>query len=179
MQSNFIKEFKDALTLQEYSLMLGDQADLYRHHYQRAQSIQSDLDLPTLKILVITEPWCGDSTAILPVIQKFFVDRKAELRITLRDKNPELMNQFLTRGGRAIPIILVLDEQGNFLMRFGPRPKKAQDIFETHRAAIEQGQIDRKEVGRKIRSFYAQDRGQAIIQEFVNGLENVIKSEAE
>ncbi len=174
-----MKEFDSALTLQEYASLLGDQAGLYHHHYKRAQLINCDFVLPPLKILVITEPWCGDSTAILPVIQKFFIDRKAEIRIALRDRNPELMDQFLTRGGKAIPIIIVLDEDGNFLMRFGPRPKKAQDIFETHRQLLEQGQIDRSEVNRKIRGFYAQDRGVEILTEFLENLKKFIETKAD
>lgn len=156
--------------MDEYMELLGDQKKLHDLHYKK---VVIDDDLPAhgpLKILIITETWCGDSVAIIPVLTKIFEERSVEFRVALRDENDELMAQFLTNGGKAIPIILILDEAGTLLMRFGPRPKKVQAIFEEHRADIEAGKIERKEVSRKIRSFYARDRGQAIKDEFLAAL---------
>lgn len=166
-----------AIPLQEYKKMLGDQADLYALHFKKALEEDLPYDVSGLKILVITEPWCSDSTAVLPVIEKLFRKNNVEIRILLRDQNPELMDQFLTNGGRSIPVFLFLDGQGQFVMRFGPRPAAAQAIFENHREDIKAGRIERSEVSRKIRNFYARDRGQAIISEVIAGLKNVLEQE--
>ncbi len=173
---NLLQAFNAAMPFEEYVLELGEQKTLHDLHYKRAGV--DGLQLPpfkALKILVITEPWCGDSTAILPVLQKLFAGHDVEFRIALRDENPELMDRFLTNGGRAIPVILILDEKGELLMRFGPRPQKVQAIFEQYRRDINEGRIERKEVSRKIRNFYSRDRGKAILEEFLPQLKKALE----
>ena len=57
-----------------------------------------------VRILVITEPWCSDSFALLPVIKKIAeCNNRWELKVLLRDENLELMKKILTDGARAIP----------------------------------------------------------------------------
>ncbi|MCB0284060.1 MAG: thioredoxin family protein, partial [Calditrichaeota bacterium] len=102
--------------------------------------------------------------------QKIFKDRNAEIRIAIRDENPALMDHFLTNGKKAIPIVLVIDSSGELLLRYGPRPASVQSIFEEHRSDIENGRIEKKEVSRKIRNFYAKDRGQVISNTFITAL---------
>lgn len=160
--------------MDEYMDKLGDQKKLHDLHFKKVQITDGFFAHSPLKVLVITEPWCGDSVAILPVLSKFFSNNPVEMHVALRDENDELMSRFLTNGGKAIPIILVLNAQGDLLMRFGPRPKKVQAIFEAHRSDIEAGKIERKEVGRKIRSFYAKDHGETILKEFRSELKKVI-----
>ncbi|WP_456443433.1 thioredoxin family protein [Caldithrix abyssi] len=168
---NLTDYFEKALLLKTYLSYLGDQRALHELHYRRAQVGDFlPISLPELKILVITEPWCGDSTAILPVLQKFFENKPAEIRIALRDEQPKLMDLFLTNGARAIPIVVVLDKDGRYLFRFGPRPEAARQIFENYRPLINQGKIEKVEVLKKIRQFYAKDQGRAILTELVEKL---------
>lgn len=163
---NYLDNFNRGMTIDEYKLLLGDQRAVHDLHYKKAV-ICNKLNIPDdLKILVIIEPWCGDSTAILPVIQKFFEKCNVKIRILRRDDNLELIDQFQTNGNRAIPIILILDKDGNFLNRFGPRPTEAQKIFDAYRDAIQKGEIEKSEVTRKIRTFYSKDRGKAILDDF-------------
>jgi hypothetical protein len=122
-----------------------------------------------LKIIVLTEPWCGDSLAIFPVVRSIAeINGHWEMRILRRDENPELMDQFLTRKTRAVPIFLFLDENYSLISRFGPRPQAAQAIFETHREEFKAGKIDKSELIKKIRTFYAKDRGKAILNELLS-----------
>ena len=74
----------------------------------------------TRKILVITEDWCGTSLGSVPFVVKLAeAIPHIEMRIFLRDENPDLMDQFL-KGGvyRAIPVIAFFDEHMNELARF-------------------------------------------------------------
>jgi hypothetical protein len=174
---NYLNDFKKAISVDEYISLLGDQQKLHQLHHKKAEIVGSLPDVSTLKILVITEPWCGDSTAIFPVLLKTFEDTKVEVKVALRDKNPDLIDQFLTNGGKAIPIILVLDEVGKLVMKFGPRPKKSQAIFEEHRQDIADGTIEKKEVMLKIRTFYSKDRGKAFSEEFINTLNEKLENE--
>ena len=171
---NYLSEFNKGVDINEYKQLLGDQLAVHDLHYKKVV-IADDLNLPdNLKILVLTEPWCGDSTAILPVLQKLFEKSNVKIRILRRDDNLELMNQFLTIGGRAIPIILILDKDGNYLSRFGPRPVEAGKIFDAYRDAIQKGKIEKSEVMRKIRTFYSKDRGKAILDDFIQVLNESI-----
>ena len=148
----------------------GDHEALFRHHYNKAdvrdEDSLRDLFQGKLHILCLTEVWCGDSLAILPVICRL-VEKSGdtEIRVLRRDEHPDLMDQHLTRGGRAIPIFIFLDENFKPLGRFGPRPSEAQAIFESHRAKIQSGDIEKAAVHKMIRKFYARDRGRSIVAE--------------
>ena len=74
----------------------------------------------TRRILVITEDWCGASLASLPFVVKLAEGMPGiEMRIFLRDENPDLMDQFLKSGlYRSIPVFAFFDEHMNELARF-------------------------------------------------------------
>lgn len=76
-----------------------------------------------LKILVITEDWCGDALVGFPGLARL-VDGApdVEMRIFLRDANPDVMDRYLKRGlYRTIPVFVFFDEQMNELARFMER----------------------------------------------------------
>ena len=170
---NFLDDFNRAMSLSEYMSILDDQRSLYDLHYKKADTGNWPEPPDNLKLLIITEPWCGDSTAIVPVLYKLFKKYETKIRILRRDANPELIDQFLTNGGRAIPIIILLDKDGNYQGRFGPRPAESRQIFENHRQAIKNGEIQKSEVIRKIRTFYSKDRGKAILKDFFSVLNRI------
>jgi hypothetical protein len=74
----------------------------------------------TRKILVITEDWCGAALASVPFVLKLVEGTpRIEIRIFLRDLNPDLMDQFLKDGlYRSIPVFAFFDEHMNELARF-------------------------------------------------------------
>jgi hypothetical protein len=74
----------------------------------------------TRKILAITEDWCGTSIGSLPHVMKLAeAAPDVELRIFLRDENPDLMDQYLKAGVyRSIPVYAFFDEQMRELARF-------------------------------------------------------------
>ena len=161
------------LTPQQYEKLLGEQCDLHALHRRRARFSAEEEDrlrrLPAQRVLVITEPWCGDSLAVLPVALTLFERIPgSSVRIVRRDEHPELMDRFLTNGGRAVPMIVALDAEDGVRFRWGPRPAPAQAILEAHRAALRAGTVERAEVSAKIRGFYSKDRGRTIIAELTD-----------
>lgn len=164
--------FAQGLTPAEYELLLDEkQQRLHALYQKRADVSEEDVEriaaARPLHALVITEPWCGDSLAIFPVVLALFQAADCEVRVALRDKNPDLIDQYLTHGGRAIPIVVVLDEDGNKRFHWGPRPAPAQAIVEEHREAVAAGTIEKIDVHKKVRAFYAGDYGKTIVEEFV------------
>jgi hypothetical protein len=169
---NYKKYFEKALSYREYVALLGENTSLHTLHYGRFNIPEGTAgcirQMKPMNILVLTEPWCGDSLAIFPVVRKISeVNKRWELRVLRRDENLELMDQFLTRGARAVPIFLFLSRDYSFLFRFGPRPRAAQDIFEEHKEIFKQGKTEKAEVIKKIRNFYSKNCGQAILAELM------------
>jgi hypothetical protein len=57
--------------------------------------------------LILTEPWCGDSSQTLPYIVQFATcNSNIELKILLRDEHLEIMDHYLTDGNRGIPKLI-------------------------------------------------------------------------
>lgn len=172
---NLQNNFNNAIKLEEFELLLGDNRVIHDLHYKKFNPDESELSLirslGQMKVVVITEPWCGDSLASLPILIKMGeINKKWDIRILLRDENEELIDEFLTNGGRAIPVFLFLKNDGSLISKWGPRPDTAQTIFEDHRDKIESGEIERKEVYLKLRKFYALDRGKRIMDTIIGVL---------
>ncbi len=87
-----------------------------------------------LKILVITEDWCGDTLVGFPGLAKLVEGAPdVEMRVFLRDANPDVMDQYLKRGlYRTIPVFVFFDEQMNELARFMER----QDVVTELRTVL-------------------------------------------
>ena len=121
--------------------------------------------------LVIAESWCGDAAHILPVIHKVAeLNDQITLRIVLRDENLELMNEFLTNGGQAIPkLIMIDDETKEILNTFGPRPSEATKMVHDYKA--KHGSLS-PEFKEDLQRWYNKDKGKNIVQDLINLLES-------
>lgn len=94
------------------------------------RSAVSHIDEPQ-RWMVLTEPWCGDSAFLLPVIAEASTLNDAiSLRILLRDDNLDVMDQYLTGGSRSVPKLVAFEENGGERFIWGPRPEPAQKRFE-------------------------------------------------
>jgi len=167
--------YRDAQPIAEYiSNLPPDQRAIHALHARRAvveaSAVSAVIAASIQGVLVITEPWCGDSLAILPVIQQLFEQANVSVRIVPRDEPPFLIDRYLTRGGRAIPMVILLQPNGEERAHWGPRPGPAQMLFERAREALTSGHTKRADITRQIRRFYARDRGRTIIAEIVTAL---------
>ena len=62
--------------------------------------------------IVLSEGWCGDAAHALPVLNKMAEASDAiELKVVFRDENVDLMNQFLTNGGKSIPKLIMVNPE--------------------------------------------------------------------
>lgn len=117
--------------------------------------------------LVIAEAWCGDVAQNLPVIS-MMADKcdRISLRIILRDDNDEVMQKFLTNGGRSIPVLLVIDADTlEVLGKWGPRPEPAQAMMREHkRNPVE----PYGEVSKRIQLWYVGDKGATLQKELAD-----------
>lgn len=114
--------------------------------------------------LVIAEGWCGDAAQILPILNKMALEsNKIKLKIIFRDSNDDLMNQYLTSGGKAIPKLLVIDKEfGKVCCHWGPRPKGAVDLIVNYKEQF--GMID-EEGKAQLQLWYLHDKGLSVQNE--------------
>lgn len=114
------------------------------------------------KILVIAEQWCGDASASIPVIRKFF--DKNEFRITYRDQEPSLIGDYLTNGkSKSIPVFLFLDDNYKVIAHWGPRPEYGNKLFAKHKAEPEA--YDEDQFHNDMQVYYAKNKGADVIKE--------------
>ncbi len=114
--------------------------------------------------LVITESWCGDAAHVIPVLND-----NIDLRLVLRDENDDLMNAYLTNGGKAIPKLIAIDKQtGRVINTFGPRPSEAIKLVDEYK--LEHGSLT-PEFKQDLQIWYNKDKGQATISD----LEKLLK----
>jgi hypothetical protein len=118
---------------------------------------------PGTKWLILNEHWCGDGAQIVPVQAAIALASKGriEARVLFRDQNLELMDQFLTNGGRSIPKTIQLDSEFRVTTSWGSRPAEAQELVMRVKADPERAHLYSEE----LHKWYAVDRQQAIQSE--------------
>jgi len=75
------------------------------------------------RILALAEAWCGDVYRELPTVARIAEETGMELRIFLRDGNPDIMDEFLSNGGkaRAIPVFVFYTRKTRYIAHFTER----------------------------------------------------------
>ena len=124
--------------------------------------------------LVLSEGWCGDAAQLLPVInKKAELSENIKLKVLLRDENEELMNQFLTNGGKAIPKLIIIEEETlEVLDHWGPRPEGASKLISDYKAT--HGIVD--EIAKtELQKWYLQDKGFSTQKEIIEKVEEIEK----
>jgi len=141
-------------------------------HYQENVA-RMDRETPTITLLpelqaalaqltqpytwaIITEGWCGDASHTVPLLEAVAQASGGHLetRYFLRDAHPDFIDRYLTNGGRAIPIAVVL-HAGSLTEAavWGPRPAPLQAIMQELKAR----ETPFKEIITQVNAWYAQD----------------------
>jgi hypothetical protein len=107
--------------------------------------------------LVLTEGWCGDAAQTVPIMAKMAGESlNIELKLIFRDENLDIMDEFLTDGGRSIPKLIVLNKETlEVLENWGPRPVEAQELFWKAKNSPD---FDYPEVQKALQLWYAKDK---------------------
>jgi len=121
--------------------------------------------------LVLTEAWCGDAAQNIPYINLLADNSEnIELGLLYRNENLELMDAFLTNGGRSIPKLIALNKETNELIgSWGPRPQEAQERM---KVLSQTPELKKEEIITEIQIWYARDKNQSIQKEFLDLLKS-------
>lgn len=125
------EEFETGMTMDEYLLQMSQNSEQFVANIAAAPVTPADVarfaTLPEpLNVLVITEDWCGDSLAHLPVLFRLAREAGDRLRVRIfkRDEHKDLAATFPLPTGRvAIPIVVFFDREMHEFGRFLERPQ--------------------------------------------------------
>ncbi len=116
--------------------------------------------------LVLTEAWCGDAAQVIPVVEAIAgLSNVIQTKYVLRDEHTELIDLFLTNGGRSIPKILLLDkEKDEVYATWGPRPSELQGVIDANKASDNPKPYS--ELSVDVQRWYAKDKTISTQREF-------------
>lgn len=79
------------------------------------------------KILALAEAWCGDVYRELPTAARIAESAGMELRVFLRDRNLDIMEEFLSNNGksRAIPVFVFYTDDLKYITHWTERSTSA------------------------------------------------------
>ena len=119
-----------------------------------------------LIFLTISEAWCGDAAQNVPAISKIIkLNPLWEMKIVWRDENLDLMQQYQTNGGNAIPKTIIIDSESyEELAVWGARPAELQEIMNQYKK--DNKGLSHDDIVSKIHLWDAHDKGQCLQKEF-------------
>lgn len=123
--------------------------------------------------LVISEAWCGDAAQNVPLIAKATeFSSNIELKIILRDENLDIMDAFLTNGGRSIPKVIAIDAESlEVIGKWGPRPQAAQKLM----LELKAKNAPYAEISERLQRWYIEDKTNSFQADFLELIESTIK----
>lgn len=90
------------------------------------ESLQNRDDL---RCLLVAAEWCGDVVRNVPVIFRSLENSGIPVEVLILEQHLDVIDQFLTMGGRAIPVAIFTDTGGHVLGTWGPRLKHVQAVM--------------------------------------------------
>lgn len=152
----------------EYRLLNQQRMKRLDKNFKLSESVLAQLkevERPVVWI-VLAESWCGDAAQSLPVLNKMAeASPNISLKIVLRDQNLELMDQFLTDGGRSIPKLIMIDELTREVQdTWGPRPSIATAMVKEQKEKY--GEIT-VEFRTELQKWYTKDKGLTIVSDIL------------
>lgn len=120
--------------------------------------------------VILTESWCGDAAHVIPVLNKISeLNPNINLKLVFRDENDALMTQYLTLGARAIPKLIVFDDnQGEVVGTYGPRPSEATKLVNDYKT--KHGKLT-PEFKEELQHWYNKNKGQNIVKDIIELLD--------
>lgn len=160
---------KQSEALAEYTKMNYQRMKRWEKTYIPSEDFKAKIKTVEKKLywVILTEAWCGDAAQNISTIEKMAsLNDNIQTVYLFRDENLEIMDSYLTNGGRSIPKLICLEQKTlEEMFTWGPRPKPAQELVKLYK--------DNPEVDYKleVHTWYAKDKGRTIEKEFIDLME--------
>ena len=125
------KRFNAGQTWKDYMAQMGDTRAKTEANYANSKLTDEERKffggISGVKyVVMLAENWCGDVHRNSPMIARIVEAMPGtELKVFLRDQNPDLTDCFLNNGYRSIPIVAFFDKDWNEIGRWIERPGAA------------------------------------------------------
>lgn len=123
------ERWNDALSVEEYLEQMRENRERFMENIDRTEITDRDRAIfgkEPLRVLVLTEDWCGDSAQFVPVVARLARELpQVELRILLRDQHWDLAAQYPRKDGYlAIPVFILFDQDMREIGTLIERPER-------------------------------------------------------
>lgn len=135
------ERFAQGMTYDEYKAQMTKSREQFEENERTVQLRKEDLEAfrraSPLHVLVLTEDWCGDALANVPIVGRIAKETSAiDLRVFLRDQNDDLMAQYMNGEFKSIPVLAFFDDDFKEVGRWIERPSAVTERRKAKRAEI-------------------------------------------
>src|SRR5919201_1142226 len=137
------ERFAQGMTYEQWKAQMTRNRERFEDNERTVVLTDEDLaafrSLPKpLHVMVLAEDWCGDVVANLPILGRIANESgKLDVRVFLRDRNADLMDQYLNQGTfRSIPVFAFFDDGFRGVGVFIERPQSVTELRERKRREI-------------------------------------------
>ncbi|CAM3379797.1 thioredoxin family protein [Marinicrinis lubricantis] len=135
MAKDLSQYIRKGLKLEQFMKQMTKNQEAFRDGYEKfAWPSDDDREFydslkfrDDLRCLILAADWCGDVVRNVPVVFKLMEAAEIETEVLIMEEHLEVMDQFLTMGGRSIPVVIFVDTGGYVLGQWGPRPAHVQE----------------------------------------------------
>lgn len=126
------ERYQQALDINDYLAQMTQNHDRCVENIEHTVITEEDREFFSshpLRVLVLTEEWCVDSTQFVPVITRLSREvPDMEIRVLKRDEHRDLASNYPRKDGyQAIPVFIFFDENMRELGYLVERPGKATE----------------------------------------------------
>lgn len=126
------ERYQQAPSIDEYLAQMTQNRDRFVANIDRTKITDKDREFFSahpLRVLILTEEWCIDSTQFVPVLTRLSREvPDMQIRVLKRDENKDLATNYRRKDGyQAIPVFIFFDEDLREIGYLVERPEKVTD----------------------------------------------------
>ena len=135
------ERFAEGMTYDEYRAQMTRNKEKFEENERTVALPAAELDAirkaPRTNVLVLTEDWCGDALANVPILGRLAKETgRFDIRVFLRDQNDDLMAQYMNGEFKSIPVFAFFDDAFREIGRWIERPAAVTERRKKRRAAV-------------------------------------------
>ncbi|QOT00064.1 thioredoxin family protein [Brevibacterium sp. JNUCC-42] len=123
-----MRQFMDTMDKNKETFLDWYQRFSWETEEERSQ-IEAAVQQGGFQAFLLSAEWCGDVVRNVPVLFRVAEAVKLPVEVLVMEDHLDVMDQFLTMGGRAIPVFIICNEAADVLGTWGPRPAHVQKIM--------------------------------------------------
>jgi len=135
------ERFAQGMTYDEYKAQMSRNKEKFEENERTVQLPAAELEAlkegPKLNVLVLTEDWCGDALANVPILGRLAKETgRFDIRVFLRDQHEDLTSQYMNGEFKSIPVFAFFDDSFREIGRWIERPASVSERRKKRRAEV-------------------------------------------